>query len=877
MSKLSRRKSVNLSPPAGEPSATGRSGERQWIAPLCLLVLSLLYFHHFMLSDDILLGIDSGTDFHRGQESALEKIGELDQSMWNPRLGGYPESEDLRWRYFPTYAIYLTTSWHRHIGWRYILTVFVAGLGMFHYLRHGLRVGWWASLWAGVAFMSAPTFMSFIFAGHFAKMGVIALFPYMCLLLERGMKPDGRLVHFAGLAALIGLAVYTPHLQMLYYALWGIGFYFLFKLYGIYKAGSEHRLLLRRSLFFIAAITLGLGLGSEGLWPSYFYSKGESKRAGGGETGKTPREQLDFARSWSLHPEEVGSLILPQWGGFTDPKSGVNYYWGRNAMKLNSEYFGIGVILLALIAIIHIRRRPRSPKAGSPKAGSRDDDEGDGASHHGIQHHLIFMMFLFLFALAYALGEHTPVHWIMYHLVPGANVLRTPGMIAYLFAFPACVLAAIGLDQLSPDQGHPAAQARRILQVGGALTGIALIVTLAPAACSDLWQAILYSGITPDKQQVFSAGLDWLQRGALYSTLIIAGSTALLYLGARQQLSLSVVAILLCALTVADTWRINSLFFKYENPKRSPDMRRENERTVAFLKGDAGSQPRRILPLPNFNLLKSRDYRLYGIPSVSGFHDFTIRRYDRLLREIEPVAGALGHKLQAPDQVPYSQADLAAAMHPLLNLLTARYIVTPRALTLTLPAFPEVFAAERLRVYENGEATPWLYAVPGVIVMTEEAQIVATLKSGAIDLQRQVILERPPPPGLSVADIGSTSAAPGPAAIELQRNDPADGAVSLSVDSPEPRMLVMAENFHSNWKAFVDGVESQIYRANYIWQAVHVPAGRHEVEFRYRSPTVVISRWMSLLSAIIIAAICAVELRSRRRRAKATSVAAAGA
>jgi len=867
VSKLSRRKSVNLSPPT-EPSATGRRGERRWIAPLCLFVLSLLYFHHFILSDDILLGIDSGTDFHRGQESALEKIAELDQSMWNPRLGGYPESEDLRWRYFPTYAIYLTTSWHRHIGWRYILTVFVAGLGMFHYLRHGLRVGWWASLWAGVAFMSAPTFMSFIFAGHFAKMGVIALFPYMCLLLERGMGPGGRPAHFAGLAALIGLAVYTPHLQMLYYALWGIGFYFLFKLYLLSKTGSEHRLLLRRSLFFIAAVILGLGLGSEGLWPSYFYSKGESKRAGG-ETGKTPQQQLDFARSWSLHPEEVGSLILPQWGGFTDPKSGVNYYWGRNAMKLNSEYFGIGVILLALIAIIHIRQRSGLSAA---------DDDLDGVPSNRTQHHVIFMIFLFLFALTYALGPHTPVHWIMYHLVPGANVLRTPGMIAYLFAFPACVLAAIGLDQLSPDLGHPAALARRILQVGGALTGIALIVTLAPAASSHVWQAILYSGITPDKQQVFSTGLDWLQRGALYSTLIIAGSTVLLYLGARQQVSLSVVAILLCALTVADTWRINSLFFKYENPKRSPDMRRENAGTVAFLKGDAGSQPRRILPLPNSNLLKSPGYRLFGIPSVSGFHDFTIRRYDRLLREIDPVAAALGYKLQAPDQVPYSQADLAAAMHPLLNLLAARYIVTPRGFTLTLPAFPEVFTGERLQVYENGQATPWLYAVPGVTVMSGEAQIVSSLKSGAIDLHRQVILERPPPPGLSVAEIGSTSAASGPAAIELQRNDIAGGVVSLSVDSPEPRMLVMAENFHSNWKAFVDGVESEIYRANYIWQAVHVPAGRHEVEFRYRSRTVVISRWMSLLSAVIIIAICAVEVAWRGRRGVgATPVATAGA
>ena len=857
MSKLNRRKSAPAATAETPPTARTLSS-RPWLAPLCFLLLSLAYFLHFLLSDDILLGTDSGTDFHRGQESALEKIGELDQSMWNPRLGGYPESEDLRWRYYPTYLFYLTTSWHRHIGWRYIITVFAAGLGMFLYLRRGLQVGWWASLWAGVTFMSAPTFMSFIFAGHFAKMGVISLFPYMCLVLAKGMDRTGRPVFFAALAALIGLAVYTPHLQMLYYALWGIGFYFLFKLFLLYKTGSASRLLVWRSLYFATAIVLGLGLGSEGLWPSYFYSKSESKRAGGA-TGKTPEEQLEFARSWSLHPEEAGSLILPHWGGFTDPQSTKNYYWGRNAMKLNSEYFGISVLLLALIATAHIRWRLKSTDAGS---GDDDPLSPDVSAH------ALFMVFLFLFALAYALGPHTPVHWIMYHLVPGANVLRTPGMIAYLFAFPACVLAALGFDHLAQAQGDRPVLGRRILQVGGALTAIALIVTLAPALSGDLWKALIYSGMTEAKQHVFSAGITWLQRGALYSTLIVAGATALLYLGARRQLSIAIIASALCALTVADTWRINRLFFRYESPTRFSDVRRENPRTVAFLKGD-DIVPSRILPLPNYDLLKDPRYSLHGIPAVSGFHDFTIRRYDRLLREVEPVAGLLGEKLLRPDQIPYSKADLINAIRPLLNLLNARYIVTPRGFELDLADFPDVFAAERLHVHENGQALPWFYAVSGAQVMTDEEQIVGSLRSGSIDLRRQVILERSPPPGLATTGVAADPDEDGGVAsahIELHEYDPAAGVMALTVDSPTARMLVMSENFHSNWTAFVDGVETDIYRANYIWQAVHIPAGQHAVEFRYHSSTVSVSRWMSLLSAFIIAGFGTTEFLCARRR-----------
>ena len=62
----------------------------------------------------------------------------------------------------------------------------------------------------------------------------------------------------------------------------------------------------------------------------------------GGEEGggKSAEEQLAFARSWSLHPEEVGSLVVPQFGGYQSAREN-NRYWGRNAAKLNSEYFGI--------------------------------------------------------------------------------------------------------------------------------------------------------------------------------------------------------------------------------------------------------------------------------------------------------------------------------------------------------------------------------------------------------------------------------------------------------------------------------------------------------------------------------------------------------
>ncbi len=48
-----------------------------------------------------------------------------------------------------------------------------------------------------------------------------------------------------------------------------------------------------------------------------------------------------------------------------------------------------------------------------------------------------------------------------------------------------------------------------------------------------------------------------------------------------------------------------------------------------------------------------------------------------------------------------------------------------------------------------------------------------------------------------------------------------------------PGFLVLTDVFYPGWKAFLDGVETPILRANYAFRAVRVPQGAHSVVFRY--------------------------------------------
>ncbi len=825
MAKKRKPKTTDSEEPVGEAT---HFWQATWFPAILFLLVSLAYFSEFVLSEKVIYGSDIGEDFHKGKEGFFEKLSKIPQPMWHQQMGGFPQSDEIRPQYFPSHLIYLFTTYQRHIGWRYILTVFLAACGMYLYLR-GIGVSRWAAIWCGIAYMSAPTLLAFTYAGHYAKMAVIALFPFMCHFLDRGMN-SGRLRHFLALGIMIALGIYSPHTQMVFYALCALGLYFLFRAGLHYRCEGEWKPILQRTGLFAVAIAVGLGLGAEGFLPSYLHAKQDSKRAAeSGGPAKSADEQLAFARSWSLHPEEVGSLVVPEFGGFFDPKSRSNYYWGRNYAKLNSEYFGVLVLILAVAMGPSLKRNPL----------------------------VAFMAGLLLLVLAFALGEHTPVHWLAYHLIPGFNVLRTIGMSAFLCAFAACALAAFALDRLLKDDPEPQTQ-KHVLIAGSSITATALLLALAPEGMTGLWKALVYPEITADKEQVLQLSYGWLARGALFVTLVAGCGTLLLYLRTKQIIGTALLVVVLSGLAIFDGWRISRIFLKYEDPRRYADIRTENRELRSLL--NSRSEPYRVLPLPDYDLLSQPGFGLHEVNMVTGFHNFTLQRYDRLLRYFLPTTDLFRRKYYAGQKVRYSNEELVNTLQPLLNFTNVRYIVCRRDVAINSEFYPEIYADRRFRVYENPAALPWFYLVPAYRVETEGHRIVEQLVTGTVDPRREVVLEQEVPSfeqGLTLD--------PGDDLIQTRDYDPQGGRIVLDVECRSPRILVISDNFHPNWRAQIDGEDAPILRANYVWKAIYVPAGHHTVQLTYRSDVLVVSRIISATTLLLLGGFGIFEIRRYRR------------
>jgi hypothetical protein len=58
--------------------------------------------------------------------------------------------------------------------------------------------------------------------------------------------------------------------------------------------------------------------------------------------------------------------------------------------------------------------------------------------------------------------------------------------------------------------------------------------------------------------------------------------------------------------------------------------------------------------------------------------------------------------------------------------------------------------------------------------------------------------------------------------------------VDVEVESTQPSLVVFSQTYYHNWQAAVDGRPAPLLRANHAFQAVSIPAGRHNVRVEYK-------------------------------------------
>jgi hypothetical protein len=785
-----------------------------WAALLVYLVVTLVLFREFLFSDLMLLGQDTLALGYVARAFFADALATTGFPLWNPYiLGGTPFLDSLAGGdslYPPSLLLLALLDTHRALGWKLVLHVFLAGCFMYGWLRT-LGVSRGAGLVGGLAYLLAPYMVSLIYPGHDGKLFVTALTPLVFWLSEWSLIRRG-LLPLAALGGAVALVILTTHFQMAYFLFGAVGLYMIFRAVELGRGEEGWKRAGKRFALFLVFSVVGAGVAAVQLVPAVAYVTEHSRRAHT-SVDAAAQEGKAWASSWSLHPEEVVSLAVPEFigndAGGAEWASGT--YWGRNFFKHNHEYLGLIALLLAGLAFM-----------GGARAGLRWFLAGVG----GV-------------ALLFALGTHTPVWGIFYDLVPGISLFRAPSMVIFLTGFAVVTLAGLGLDRgaaLVRD-----GEARKIFRYLGIAGGVLAAGWLLAATgiLTGLWTSVIYPGLDDAGAASLEAARPFIVRGFLVGTLLTAVTLGLWWGLAQGYLKAGLLVASMGILVAADQFRVNEAFIQYLDYHRwaAPDgnhrflMERARER-----------EPFRVFSM----IQQGQDVTpaLHGLELAAGHHPNDLGRYRELI-------GMVGSGM--PE-------NLARFNPNLLDLLNVEYILWPDfqfgALEGATPVSRVTLADGR--VYASVfryPALPRARLVGQAVVVSEGQALETILDPDSYNPRREVVLTEEPPIALE-----------GPLADgEVRWIERTPNRMVLEVETPAPALLVLSENWFPAWKASVNGDEAPVLRADHALRAVPIPPGSHRVEMWFESGLIRGSLWVSVLSFLVLVGVAGGQLLVDRR------------
>lgn len=160
-------------------------------------------------------------------------------------------------------------------------------------------------------------------------------------------------------------------------------------------------------------------------------------------------------------------------------------------------------------------------------------------------------------------------------------------------------------------------------------------------------------------------------------------------------------------------------------------------------------------------------------------------------------------------------------------------------------------------VYENKYVLPKAFFVYNALVIDEEEKLLEKLRF--LEPESLVLLEENPPEWSMIQNSSFIEQTPDKIEIKAYTSH----KLSLDVSVVRKGFLILSEVYYPGWKAFIDGKETKIYRANYILRALPLEPGNHKIELIYKPVSFKIGLYITTFSLLFIALIIIYRMKKR--------------
>jgi hypothetical protein len=808
-----------------------------------LFLVTVLFFSSFIFSDKIMVSSDqlSNIDMKELDNVSLRESWQV-PAWFSTRLGGMPAIDAMFGDalYPPSMFVRLFTPAYRSFGFVMVIHVFLAGLFFFLMLRKSFGAARIAAFAGALFYMMSPQFVSHVSPGHDGKMIVISWLPYVVWRL-RSLLSLPSLRNAALMAVGIAMMILSPHVQMTYFVLMGVFLYWAADVIKAVAEKAEKKLVAGKAAYFWISVFMGLGASFIVFYPSYMFVK-EAFSVRGVDRG------FEFAASWAMGWAEFFSLWVHEFG------NALEYYWGKNYFKLNTEYAGAVPLLLAVLAV-----------ASKPKSFWR-----------------LFWACVAVLAALYSLGANTPFFTAAYYLVPGVKRFRAPSMIMFWFTFSTALMAVFFIKDLLSKRFEIYGKQRRKWTIGlaVALGCVTLIALLFSVESFTTGFAASMTG-DGDAHRVFRANFSQKFVPNLWLWWLFAAVTlGMLLAVVNGKLRAGVLVCSLIVMGMIDTIKVNKQFFSVGNPQQ---YFYRNDPALKELSAEFAKAPFRVFSLRGTYPIQQNQEGVYGLEGISGFHDNELICY-RAFRGDPGDSHYLGDILETTrDGMRLSIAKITGKT-PFLDLAGVDYILMASG-------------TGKVSKLKNPTSLGRLSYAPDFVVLPEE-NIVDALKAGYYDYVTTVaLLEEPELPfnrkEADVSTINTDQQNTGTVDTALVNdgsnvsnggndgnnenngqvnNKSADKSVKrlkvewkkytpnkriAAVTMPADGFLRISEVYYPGWHIKVDGKPVKYYRSDMAWMAVPLKAGNYEIIMEPKSLYMGLASKVSIAFTLIIVGILA--------------------
>lgn len=292
-------------------------------------------------------------------------------------------------------------------------------------------------------------------------------------------------------------------------------------------------------------------------------------------------------------------------------------------------------------------------------------------------------------------------------------------------------------------------------------------------------------------------------------------------------------------------------FFRKFNPFVPPTYMYPNTAVVEWIKQNAGIARVWGYGSGSIEANFATQTKIY---SPDGYDPLFPKHYGELLQTTKngklPASFTDTTRSDAVITGGYGKTDLADNIYrtKVLSLLGVSYIIDKTENASTAETFPpdtysQMATLNDFTIYKNLGAAPRFFLTTSFETYSSPAEFEKKLFAFSFDPKKTILLSESPNQHFEKPLTQQTS--------ELRLYSP--NKVQIVTETDAPSLLYLSDTDYPGWKATIDSTLTKIYRANYSFRAVVVPAGIHTVEFRYEPLSFSRGIFISLLGIVISA------------------------